>query len=58
MNGRQLAGEARKHHPDLKLLFITGFAENAAVIPEGMDVMNKPFEITDFAEKAKELIGR
>jgi DNA-binding NarL/FixJ family response regulator len=31
MNGRQLAGEACKHRPDIKVLFVTGFAENAAV---------------------------
>lgn len=31
MNGRQLADEARKHRPELKVLFVTGFAENAAV---------------------------
>lgn len=31
MNGRQLADEARKHRPNLRVLFITGFAENAAV---------------------------
>jgi len=62
MNGRQLAGEARKHRPDLKVLFITGFAENAAVghghLDHGMDVMTKPFEIINLAEKVKELIDR
>jgi CheY-like chemotaxis protein len=62
MNGRQLAGEARKHRPDLKVLFITGFAENAAVghghLDHDVDVMTKPFEITSFAEKVKELIDR
>jgi DNA-binding response OmpR family regulator len=62
MNGRQLAGEARKYRPDLKVLFITGFAENAAVghghLDHGMDVMTKPFEITNLTEKVKELIDR
>jgi signal transduction histidine kinase len=62
MNGRQLAEEARKHRPDLKVLFITGFAENAAVghghLDHGMDVMTKPFEITNLTEKVKELIER
>lgn len=41
MNGRQLADEARKHRPNLKVLFITGFVENAAVghghLASGMD---------------------
>jgi DNA-binding response OmpR family regulator/nitrogen-specific signal transduction histidine kinase len=60
MNGRQLADEARKHRPELKVLFITGFAENAAVghghLASGMEVMAKPFEIASFAEKVKALI--
>ena len=29
MNGRQLADQARESRPDLKVLFITGYAENA-----------------------------
>jgi signal transduction histidine kinase/DNA-binding response OmpR family regulator len=60
MNGRQLADEARKHRPDLKVLFITGFAENAAVghghLASGMEVMGKPFEIASLVEKVKALI--
>lgn len=60
MNGRQLADEARKHRPNLKVLFITGFAENAAVghghLAAGMEVMSKPFEIVSLAEKVKTLI--
>jgi DNA-binding response OmpR family regulator len=60
MNGRQLADEARKHRPDLKVLFVTGFAENAAVghghLASGMEVMGKPFEIASLAEKVKALI--
>lgn len=61
MNGRQHAGEARKLRSDLKVLFITGFAENAAIglghlVPD-MDVMRKSFEITNVTEKFKELIA-
>ena len=29
MNGRQLAEIARQHRPDLKMLFVTGYAEHA-----------------------------
>ena len=60
MNGRQLADEARKHRPNLRVLFITGFAENAAVghghLAAGMEVMSKPFEIAGLSEKVKALI--
>jgi CheY-like chemotaxis protein len=31
MNGRQMADAARQSRPQLKVLFITGYAENAAV---------------------------
>jgi CheY-like chemotaxis protein len=62
MNGRQLADEARKHRPNLKVLFITGFAKNAAVghghLAVGMEVMSKPFEIASLAEKVKALVDR
>ncbi len=31
MNGRQMADAARRSRPHLKILFITGYAENAAI---------------------------
>ena len=47
MNGRQLADAARQLQPGLKVLFITGFAENVAVggnaLAPGMQVLTKPF---------------
>ena len=48
MNGRQLADAARdRRGPDLKVLFITGYAENAVIgnghLAPGMQVMTKPF---------------
>jgi PAS domain S-box-containing protein len=62
MNGRQVADAARVTRPDLKVLFITGFAENAAVgnghLEPGMVVVTKPFVITDFAAKVRELIDQ
>jgi len=60
MNGRQVADAARVARPDLKVLFITGYAENAAVgnghLDPGMVVVTKPFAITDFAAKVRDLI--
>ena len=47
MNGRQVADAARSLRPDLKILFITGYAENAAVgnghLEPGMELLTKPF---------------
>ena len=60
MNGRQVADAARVTRPDLKVLFITGYAENAAIgnghLEPGMVVVTKPFVITDFAAKVRDLI--
>jgi CheY-like chemotaxis protein len=60
MNGRQLADAMRVSRPDLKVLFITGFAESAAVgnglLAPGMEVMTKPFSMVSFADKVKAMI--
>lgn len=49
MNGRQVADAARVNRPSSKVLFITGFAENAVVgnghLEAGMEIITKPFEI-------------
>lgn len=62
MNGRQVADAARVTRPDLKVLFITGFAENAAVgnghLEAGMEVITKPFVMTDLADKIADMIER
>jgi CheY-like chemotaxis protein len=47
MNGRQLAYAARQKRPDLNVLFVTGYAENAVLnhghLERGMQVMTRPF---------------
>ena len=61
MNGRQLADAARKRRPGLKVLFITGYAENAASsdgwIQEGMQVMTKPFALNTLAAKVQGILN-
>ena len=60
MNGRQMADAARLARPDLKVLFITGYAENAVIgngqLDRGMHVMTKPFELDSLGRRIKELI--
>lgn len=60
MNGRQLADTARTARPDLKVLFVTGFAENAAVgnglLEPGMQVITKPFVMAALGNKVREMI--
>jgi PAS domain S-box-containing protein len=60
LNGRQVADAARSLRKDLKVLFITGYAENAAVgnghLDPGMAVLAKPFAMTTLANKVHELL--
>ncbi|WP_313809608.1 ATP-binding protein [Sphingobium sp.] len=62
MNGRQLAEIARQSRPGLKILFITGYAENAAVragfLESGMEMMTKPFAIEALAAKLRDMLGK
>jgi signal transduction histidine kinase/ActR/RegA family two-component response regulator len=61
LNGRQLADAARTTRPDLKVLFITGYAENAIIgngqLAPGMRILTKPFVMTTLAERIAEMIG-
>ncbi|MBN2987064.1 hybrid sensor histidine kinase/response regulator [Pseudomonas lactucae] len=61
MNGRQLAEIARQHRPDLKVLFMTGYAETAAerqgFLEAGMDMVAKPFSIDLLATKIRSMIN-
>jgi CheY-like chemotaxis protein len=60
MNGRQLADAARQLRPELRILFITGYAENAVVgnghFDPGMAVLAKPFAMSSFANKVREIL--
>jgi signal transduction histidine kinase/ActR/RegA family two-component response regulator len=59
MNGRQMADAARTSRPDLKVLFITGYAENAVVgngrLEPGMAVLTKPFPIEAMAARIRSM---
>ena len=61
MNGRQVADAGRAVRPDLKVLFITDYAENAALgnghLAPGMQVLTKPFAMEALASRIKELIA-
>jgi CheY-like chemotaxis protein len=59
MNGRQIADAARSIRPGLKVMFITGYAENAAIghghLEPGMTVITKPFAMDVLAVRIKEM---
>lgn len=55
MNGRQLAREALKLQPSLKVLYTSGHAETGSLadveLPEGAEVLHKPYRRSDLADK-------
>jgi len=58
MTGRELADFARGLRNDLPILFMTGYAENAAnrqnFLGERMDLITKPFHIDELLEKIRQ----
>jgi PAS domain S-box-containing protein len=60
LNGRQLADHARETRPDLKVLFITGYAENATLasgfLDPGMEMITKPFAVEALTTRIRTMI--
>lgn len=60
INGRKLAEIARASRPDLKVLFVTGYAEDAAIrgdfLDAGMDLLTKPFALDALGSKVRAMI--
>jgi len=60
LNGRQVADAARTRRPDLKILFITGYAEHQALsnahLGSGMGLITKPFETALLTSRVKQML--
>ena len=60
INGRELAEIARRRRPDLRVLFLTGYAEHATALNEfllpGMEMLTKPFTLAALAQKIRWMI--
>jgi CheY-like chemotaxis protein len=62
LNGRLLAEEGLRLRPDLKVLFMTGYAGNAIVhhgqVESGVHLLSKPFTREALARKIAEMLDR
>jgi PAS domain S-box-containing protein len=62
MNGRQLADEAQRRHPGLKVLFTTGYTRNAIVhhgrLDPDVEMIGKPYLFEELAAKVRALLDR
>ena len=61
MNGRQLAEEINKRRPGLKVLFTSGYTENAIVhhgrLDPGVLLLAKPYRKSDLARMIRRALG-
>ena len=62
MNGRQLADEAVRRRPDLKVLFTTGYTRNAIVhhgrLDVGVQMIGKPFSYGELSVRVRIVLDR
>ncbi len=60
MDGPTVVREARKSRPDLKILFMSGYAEEQlrkSIDIENVNFLPKPFSVTELAEAARRAAG-
>jgi CheY-like chemotaxis protein len=62
LSGRELAEKARLIRPDIKVLYTSGYTENAIVhhgrLDAGIDLLNKPYRRTELAHKIRAVLDR
>jgi CheY-like chemotaxis protein len=61
INGRKLADEAVRRRPGLKVLYTTGYTNNAiihnGVLDAGVHLITKPFTLEQLAAKVRDVLG-
>jgi signal transduction histidine kinase/ActR/RegA family two-component response regulator len=61
INGREMADRARRTRPELRVLYITGYAEKAAFpngnVDPGSHLLTKPFAIQDLLARVEQIIA-
>jgi PAS domain S-box-containing protein len=62
MNGRELADKAHALYPSIKILFTSGYAENAIVhhgrLDPGVELLGKPYTRLELATKVRKVLDR
>jgi len=62
MNGKELADRLTAERPDLRVLYISGYAEHAVVrqgvLVEGIAFLSKPFDLSELARTVREVLDK
>ena len=62
MSGRELAERLKQIHPEMKVLYMSGYTDNAivhhGVLKEGIHFIQKPFTLESLARKVREVLDK
>jgi PAS domain S-box-containing protein len=62
MNGRQFADEAKRRKPGIKVLFTSGYAQNAIVhhgrLDPGVELLPKPYSFANLGARVRQILDR
>jgi CheY-like chemotaxis protein len=62
IGGKELAARLKETHPRVKVLYMSGYAENAiahqGVLPQGLNFIEKPYSLSDLARRVREVLNR
>ncbi len=60
MNGKEFVEKARDTHPDLKVIYVSGYTDNHIVhdglLDEGINFIHKPFSVRVLAGKVRQVL--
>jgi len=62
MNGRELVKSLEPHHPEMKVLYMSGYTDNAIVhhgiLEKGLSFLQKPFTLEGLLRKVREVLDK
>ena len=62
MNGRELAAAFKKDHPDMLVLFMSGYTSDVidaeGVMADKLPFLEKPFELDELIQKVREILDK
>ena len=62
MSGRELAGHLAPLRPRMKVLYMSGYTDDAivhhGVLEEGMNFIQKPFSMMKLAQKVRDILDK